>query len=187
MAVVEWSKLPELAVLTVARHLEDINDVVAFSHVNRHYRKTISDCSEVWSKFVKTQPFQPTPKLIRLADKLKPEYPDACRAKLLCLVLIKTRKNFQNGECLKVDELPFRSVQESYKVILSSDLVGVVWLPRYDQAYLHFQIWRYDDQKSLAVSFDLRGDEAEGESVSNEISNLEIFGNVVVVGLGYSL
>ena len=182
-----WSNLPELAILAIAKNLKEVPDLLAFSHVNSRFRKAIGRSGLIWTEFVEKLPLKASPRLLKLANELQAEFPNSCEAKLIYLVLRKTSLNLQTGQARKVEEVSvsgkLRSFQylEDFATISTPDFGGIVWTSATIPRFLNLNLWRFDHLLALSKSIYLEGDDAH----IGVIDCVEVFGNIVIAGLGF--
>ena len=182
--------LPDRAILAIANHLQSGFDLLRFSNVNSRFRRLINDSTDIWTELVKKGPHSDDPQVLRLANQLKPKFPDACDAKLIYLVVKKTLQSMIASKptsrrvCdIFTDPVPMHCPEQAAR-LYGKDLVGCVWTTGKATRSLRLMVWSSSDQSGLKGSVSLEGPFANGKPV--KVLFVEVFGRVVVVGLGQS-
>ena len=182
--------LPDRAILAIANHLQSGFDLLRFSNVNSRFRRLINDSTDIWTELVKKGPYSDDPQVLRLANQLKPEFPDACNAKLTYIVVKKTLQNMIASKptarrvCdIFTDPVPLHCPEQAAR-LYAPDLVGCVWTSGTDIRSLRLMVWSSSDQFGLKASVSLEGPLADGKPV--KVLFVEVFGRIIVVGLGQS-
>jgi len=174
--------LPDIAILEISKCLVDQDDLLAFSQIGSRFPKLIGGCTSLWTRIIRADPISAYPQMVRIADKLKQELPDACQAKLIYLVARKTKLNMRSGGVRKVCEFSYpdwRGDENLARHIISNDLFGSIVITEStgDQALLNFDFWSTRDLRDLSSSVEFDGQDAKVETV-------EVFDRTVVVDVG---